>query len=310
MSDAKADTSSFDADLWKPSASGVCVRLLSPAGFYATSAEFRTEDAAIYLSPQICAVLTKFSPITHPDKYFYSEVEYLSAFEIRALAAPFLAKKHDTGAVSLYPVTECYRHPDTSLDLSKMKVLRTLTRGLCDSITADNYSVAIHLPPCKGGRPYDLDSYAEIDRRRLGRLYNKIDFEDHLLIRGLGSLLKGAMLRCHREFMEHACMALWVSLDASFRMVLREMKKDGYVNPSAKEAGELLDDIFDNEYDSGGYFADFYEERIKTMHPESRYGIYPAAPLNYDEYSQLEASLRTVYELLITGHIDKSLKRQ
>jgi hypothetical protein len=82
------------------------------------------------------------------------------------------------------------------------------------------------------------------------------------------------------------------------------------VNPSAKEAGELLDDIFDNGYTSGAYFSDFYEERIKTMHPESRFGIYPAAPLNYDEYSQLEASLRTVYELLITGHIDKSLRQQ
>jgi hypothetical protein len=205
-------------------------------------------------------------------------------------------------------VTVCHLHEDTSLDLSKMKVLHALMRDLCDLMTEENYSVAIHRPPCEGGRAYDLDSYAEIDKRRLGRLYRTIDVEDHLLIRGLGSLLKGAMLRCHREFMEHACMALWVSLEASFRLVLREMKKDGYVNPSARDAGKLLDDIFDSEYESDGYFEDFYEERIKTMHPESRFGTYPAPPLNYDEYSQLEASLRTVYELLITGHVDKSLK--
>ena len=77
---------------WNPPKSGICTRLLSPAGFYSTSAQFRTHDAAIYLSPQVCAVMTKFSPIPHPDKYFYSEIEYLSAFEVRALAAPFLAK--------------------------------------------------------------------------------------------------------------------------------------------------------------------------------------------------------------------------
>jgi hypothetical protein len=148
------------------------VRLLSPAGIYPTGAEFRAEDAAIYLSPKICAVLTKFSPVPHPDQYFYSEVEYLSAFEVRALAAPFLAKKHDTGAVSLYAVTDCYRHGDTSLDLSKMKVLHTLVRGLCESMAEDNFSAAIHLPPCKGGRAYEINAYAEIDRRRLGRLYS------------------------------------------------------------------------------------------------------------------------------------------
>jgi hypothetical protein len=308
MSNAKIDAFSSSASMWKPSASGVSVRLLSPVGLYPTGADFRTEDAAVYLSSEICAVITKFSPIPHPDKYFNSEVEYLSAFEVRALAALYLAKKHDTGAVSLYPVTECYRHPDTTLDLSKLKILRSLTQALSDLIKVDLYRRDVHHPPSIGGKAYEFNEHAEIDRRRLGRLYRTININDHLLIRGLGSLLKAAMLRCHQEFIEHACMALWVSLDASFRILLREMKKDGYVNPGAKEAGQLLDDIFDSEYDSGGYFADFYEERIKTMHPESRFGIYPAAPLNYDEYPQLEASLRTLYELLITGHIDKSLR--
>jgi hypothetical protein len=308
MSEDKIDAFDSSAGLWKPSASGVSVRLLSPMGLYPAAADFRTEDTAVYLSPEICAVITKFSPIPHPDKYFHSGVEYLSAFEVRALAAPFLAKEHDTGAVSLYPVMECYRHPDTTLDLSKLRTLRSLARALFGQLKVDAHHRDVHHPPLIGGKAYEFNEHAEIDRRRLGRLYRMIDVNDHLLIRGLGSLLKAAMLRCHQEFIEHACMALWVSLDASFRIVLREMKKDGYINPGAKEAGQLLDDIFDSEYDSGGYFADFYEERIKTMHPESRFGIYPAAPLEYDEYSQLEASLRTVYELLITGHIDKSLR--
>lgn len=97
-------------------------------------------------------------------------------------------------------------------------------------------------------------------------------------------------------------------LDASLRLFLREMRKAGYVNPTAKDAGALLDDVFDNEYDSNRYFTDFYEDRIKTMHPESRFGTYPSAPLAADDYYQLSESLRAVYDFLITGHVEKALK--
>lgn len=210
--------------------------------------------------------------------------------------------------MSLYPVVAHYVDLNANLDLSKMSVLRGLLGGLLSQHAEDQRWSGAHKPPCSGGRPYDFNEYSEIDKRRFGRLLRMIDAEDHLLIRGLGALIKAAMLNCHQEFLEHACMALWVSLDASFRILLREMRKEGYVNPTAKDAGELLDEVFDNEYDSGGFFADFYEERIKTIHPESRFGVYPAAPLNADEYYQLEASLRPLYEYLITGHVDKALK--
>ena len=70
-----------------------------------------------------------------------------------------------------------------------------------------------------------------------------------------------------------------------------------------EDAGEFLDDAFDSQYASDGYFTDFYEERIKTLHPQSRFGVFPAAPLFADEYSQLNSSLETLYDFLLTGHV-------
>jgi hypothetical protein len=116
------------------------------------------------------------------------------------------------------------------------------------------------------------------------------------------------MLSCHSEFLEHANIALWIALDASLRLLLREMRKAGFANPSAKDAGALLDDAFDSQYASEGYFTDFYEDRIKTIHPESRFGTYPAAPLSVDDYYMLDESLRSVYEFLITGRAEKGWK--
>ena len=162
-----------------------------------------------------------------------------------------------------------------------------------------------HSPPCLGGAPYDLNEHCEIDRRRFTSLFRSIDVEDHLLTRGLGSLVKAAMLTRHSEFLEHANIALWIALDASLRLLLRKMREAGFVNPTAKDAGALLDDAFDSRHASDGYFSDFYEDRIKTIHPESRYGTYPAAPLSYDDYYMLDESLRSVYEFLITGRVER-----
>ena len=296
------------ASSWPTVKEGTCARLLSPAGLYPSRVAFRTPEAAIVVTPGVIALVTRFSPVPPPEEYFHSEVEFLSAFEVRALAATILSRRHETGAMSLYPVVANYVDLNANLDLSKVSVLRGLLGGLLLRLAEDRRQSAAHVPPCSAGQPYDFNEYSEIDRRRFGQLLRTIDVEDHLLIRGLGALIEAGMLSCHQEFLEHACMALWVSLDASFRILLREMRKSGYVNPTAKDAGEFLDDVFDNEYDSGGFFADFYEERMKTIHPESRFGVYPAAPLNFDEYYQLEASLRPLYEFLITGHVDKALK--
>jgi hypothetical protein len=110
------------------------------------------------------------------------------------------------------------------------------------------------------------------------------------------------MLGQFPEFLENACMSLWVAMDASMHMILRELKESGVESPTSKDAGRFLDNAF-NWSDSGGYFSDYYEGRIKTIHPNSRFGIYPSAPLSADDFYDLNASLLLVYDFLLTDHI-------
>ena len=99
-----------------PLESGVTVRLLSPIGIYPLRVAFRNPEAAIVVTPEIVALITKFSPVSEPEPYFYSEVEFLSAFEIRALAAILLCRRFETGAMSLYPVSEHCQVRDCTLE--------------------------------------------------------------------------------------------------------------------------------------------------------------------------------------------------
>ena len=72
-------------------------------------------------------------------------------------------------------------------------------------------------------------------------------------------------------------------------------------NPTALYAGALIDaEVFNHRHGPGGYFGDFYEDRIKTMHPSSRFGVFPVPPLGADNYLFRRHALVEVYYWLIT----------
>jgi hypothetical protein len=288
--------------------SGVSVRLLSPSGIYPSRIAFRRPDAAIVARPDLMALVTRFHPITPPEEYYFSEVEMLSAFEVRALGAVLLSRTRYSGGFEIYPAEVEYQTCDPELDLSRNDVLNALAMKL-NSQLASCACESIHRPPCAGGKAYEMNPYAKFSRKRFGQLLDLIDVNNHLLVRGLGALIKAGMLFRHREFLEQACMSLWISLDASFQLFRREMAAKGHENPSGVDVGNYLDSLLGNAPTGERYFADFYEERVKTMHPESRFGVYPAAPLCADEYDQLLSSLVPTYEYLIMGRIPPRVVR-
>lgn len=227
----------MEANVWAPDAVGVSVRLLSPIGCYPTALAFRYAEAAITVEKDLVAVITKFSPIAYPED-FYSEVEFLTPFEIRALAPIFLAKKFETGSMAMYPVYDEYRELDPTLDLSNEQGLKELIeRFKIHSESSQSSPIKLSWKGCS----YNFNEHCEIDRQRLPQLFSSIDIQDHLTIRGLGALVKAGMLSYHNEFLEQACMSLWVALDASLAMVQRILCENGYANPTAKDAGEFLD---------------------------------------------------------------------
>lgn len=114
------------------------------------------------------------------------------------------------------------------------------------------------------------------------------------------------MLQRHPLFLEEAILTLFVSLEASFRLVVRKLKSDGINEPTSSDAHDFIERTFNNNrFGPGKYFENYYESRIKSMHPESRYGIYPHAPLMADDFYDLYDDLLDVYAYLICGYKSK-----
>jgi hypothetical protein len=268
---------------------------------------FRQPDAAIVVRRDLVALITRFHPVPPPEEHYFTEVETLSAFEVRVLGAVLISRTRDSGAFEIYPTSVEYRTADVNLDLSNREPLKGLTAKLKRRLveTSDYHDWVVHHPPCIGGRSYRINRHATLNRDRFRNLVSAIDVNNHLLIRGLGALIKAGMLSCHAEFAEHACIALWIALDASFQLFRREMEANGHHNPSAVDVGNYLESLQGFEPSGERYFADFYTERVKTIHPGSKFGVYPAAPLAADEYRLLRDGLVPTYEYLILGRLPR-----
>ena len=134
-------------------------------------------------------------------------------------------------------------------------------------------------------------------------MYERINADDHLLIRGLNGIIRYGMLKEYGLLLEEAVLALYVSMDASFSLVRRRLIEEGIQNPSAQDAAAWIDAAFNYEHDGGRYFEEFYDDRIRVTHPESRLGVFPVAPLAADDCYELYEGLREVYNLLIYGEV-------
>jgi len=132
-------------------------------------------------------------------------------------------------------------------------------------------------------------------------LVGAIPLSDHLLMRGLGALLRADICKRHREIGETSVIELYIALEASFQLVVRKLREQGLSNPSAADAGALIDETFNAGVDSGNYFEHYYDSRIKTMHPPNRFGVFPVAPLIVDDYYLLRHGIVEVYHWLITN---------
>jgi hypothetical protein len=280
---------------------GVTVRLLSPLGVYPTEG-FRHREAAMVFSHDVCAILTAFRKVQFPEDY-YSEIEFLSSFEVRLLASVILSRVPDSGSICLYPTLLAMERPDAGFDLSELGALDQLMSEFRIFIQGERQYRELHSPPLIGGR-----AYASLRYGHQREIFDAIDVSDHLMIRGLGALIRAFMLFSFGEFDESAGMSLWVSMEASFEIVKGILRAQGIERPTAKDAGDFVDNVFDNRFASEGYFPDYYEDRIRTVHPASRYGIFPGAGLAHDDVWELGIDLVHLYDFLVTGQVPDELK--
>lgn len=280
---------------------GTIIRAYGPRGYY--WCEDLLLPTAICISlPDLIVTACHFDERRHVGE-FYSEFDEPMVEEIRLLAALTLPIGIDDGMVAYYPLDVALRTTRRSA-LNRRNVPRQVAEQLRAAFAARprQWMADELLPSALGGTPYKYrDGAAPIAAQR--QIYEAIDPSDHLLMRGLATLMKGVMLGTHHLFREQAIYSLYVSLDASFRLVLRKLRDRGLASPSSYEAQAFIEEAFQEESSGRQYFAAYYEDRIKAMHPESRFGVFPYAPVMHDDFFWLFKALRDVYRFLILGAV-------
>lgn len=299
-------------------------RVLSPRGVYPAESLYFS-DAAYIRDDELTFSVCQFKKHTRGgDDESYSEVEWLNPIEARLYGSLMLSVDRDESfsAFYPYPTTEplwCHEQtPDEKWFTEYVKPY--LRKKIAEpdilhpgaSAPAKNmyrWSADIAMPPIAGGPGYDFRTNG-IDYQLARTLYSAIDINDALVIRGLTTLIKAAMLHFHNQFFEAAIYSLFISMEVSFRLVIRALKAKGITEPTSKDAMTYVHDAFYDINRVDKYFEEYYEGRVMTFHPESRYGVYPHAPLAADDYYFLYNDMLEVYAFLICGHVHPKHKEK
>jgi hypothetical protein len=296
-------------------------RILSPKGIY-PSRSVILGDSAYVADCELSFCVFKYEKPDEDDPY--SEVQWLSIPEIRVYSALMLSVDREENFSAFYPypfsVSLILDPPNTTIEFALEHVKPILSEKLVEpdilhegySVPARNsyrYATDIPMPPVAGGVEYDFrDSGINYDLAV--KLHAGINPKDGIAIRGLSTLIKAGMLHYHYQFFEEAINTLYISLEASFRMVIRKLKENGIKEPNAKDAAQFIHDAFYDVNRLEKYFEEDYEKRILSFHPESRYGIYPHPPIMADDYYFLFNDLLEVYAYLLIGFVHPKHKEK
>jgi hypothetical protein len=300
-------------------------RILSPIGVYPAESIY-FEDAAYMRDDELSFSVCKYEKHTRGDDDSYSEVEWLNPAEARLYSSLMLSVDREESYSGFYPYPFMEIISSSSESLNKEWLKEYVKPYLIKKIAEPYYVINsgaypfakknkyqelrdISSPPIVGGHEYDFRATG-IDYEFSRTLYRSIDINDALLIRGLTTLIKAAMLRCHYQFFETAVYSLFISMEVSFRLVLRALKAKGISEPTSKDAMTYIHDAFNDLHRTEKYFEDYYNDRIRTFHPESRLGTFPHAPLAADDIFFLFNDMLKVYAFLICGHVHIKHKKK
>ncbi len=293
------------------------VRLLTPLGTYPSETVI-LNDSAIFISNEICFSIAPRSTDKISDEY-HSEVEWAEITELRLYGAVMFSIDREYGYCSIFPFRSAHYLDLVNLELNS-ETLERIKDLLIDEINAPERQIPGYeqkipnsyrssffpcLPTVCGGKDYTLCNDG-MRQKLMVKIYNQFNVKDYLLVRGVATLIRSAMLG-RSGFIEEAAISAFISLDASFNIVLRILRNRGALNPSSEDAMKFISDTFYSDAE-GKYFEYYYEQRIRTVHPDSRYGIFPHAPLYVDDYYHLFNDLLELYAYFICGYVNPKLR--
>jgi hypothetical protein len=286
-------------DNWKLE-KGILIRAYMPLGFYPKSV-FSMPESSFVIGDDLIFSAVRFQELEIED--YYIEKEWLKQEEIRLLSALELAVPVEKGKVYAYPHPLCFKIEDKNYDLSNKNILDQIKNDLTLILQKqkNNFWQTVEPPPILGGPNYKYNENTQ-DLKRQINIFKAIDLKDHLLIRGLGALIKGHLLFIHHIFHTEACISMHIAMEATLQIILRHLRKT-MQNPSNKDASLYLGKSFNSKYIPEKYFEEYYKDRILAVHPSNRIGTFPDAPLNSDDFLHLYDDLKSVYDFLITGNV-------
>ena len=272
------------------------VRMFRPTGQY-PRAVITANGCLYYASDDVVFTVVKSQPYSQEDPAFpYSEMIWATPQELRFWASIILCEDAEGPKALFYPEYDVAGLLEPAdLDFSNPAVQEQLKSLVIKELLIEKGS--------SQQRSSLFDHEINLDRQPM--FFRAIAADDHVLLRGISCLIKCDMLSRHREFIEEATVIVFIALDASFALVCNLLCKSGVLNPTAVDAGKWLDETFNKPIgimgDSGKYFEAFYEQRVITMHPYSRFGNCPFAPLLVDDLFQLRRELREIFAYLASG---------
>ncbi len=237
-------------------------------------------------------------------------MDWVTPDELRLIGSVLLCEVEDEGNILFYPVH--YYSPIINrrkLDLTKPDTIQALKYLVLGGLHNPEFGHnAGALEECLKWR-YSLMEEGHADLSRQPDYWEKIKPTDRLLLRGLSALIKADMLSRYSEFFEEATICCFISLEVSFRLILKRLEAEGMKNPGSKEAAHWLHEHFDSHLGHAGplgrYFEEFYDQRVMTLHPSSRFGEFAYAPLAHDDYYHLRWALRSIFGYLVSGSHDR-----
>lgn len=280
-----------------PVENGFRVRLMSPLGRYPTST-FCTESAALIVSSEICFSVVRIQK----EDWSFSEVDVLTARELPLYGCILLSGEEGTPYLFPYPTTYSVRLETEFLEPVDEQHVLECKSFLLDKIqTSEPFlSSPFHKPPCLGGMKYDLVPWNNnADHERLMVLRN-LETANPVMLRGVNCLLKARMAFQYEEFGEAACIFLWVALDAAHSLVLKRLRARGITNPTSKDAARYFEEISGYETEWERFFEDDYDNRIRAIHPDNRFGAEAIPQFSTEDFYDLSGTLTEFFRFFVT----------
>jgi hypothetical protein len=251
------------------------------------------------VSPEICFSIVRVKGVD----WSFSEVDDLNPLEIPLLGSILLSGKAGDPYIYPYPTQRTLLLETASEEILDEQCISNCKRLLLEHLSQGRPDVLspsrIHEPPALGGAPYRLipSQHSDEDRRVIHR---HLEVAGPVALRGLSSLIKAHMAWNHGEFGEAACIFLWISLDAAHSLILQKLRETGVANPNSNDAAKYFEKISGYNMEWEKFFEDDYENRIRALHPDNRFGAEARPQFFADDFYELNDMLVPLFRFLLS----------